>query len=47
MTKLEELMIIVATKNRLDFLKFRQSYIYEYGSYEFKRLLKQAEKELS
>lgn len=46
MTKLEELMIILASRDRLEFLRFRQSYVYEYGSYEFKKLLKSAEREL-
>lgn len=47
MTNLEELMIILSTSDRLEFLKFRQKYITYHGYESFQKLLKQAEKELS
>lgn len=46
MSKLEELMVHLSTQDRLGFLKFRQRYVEEHGHDKFKRLLKQAEKEL-
>ena len=46
MNALEELMICISTQDRLAFLKFRQRYVSQYGSDKFKRLLKQAQKEL-
>jgi hypothetical protein len=46
MNALEELMICISTQDRLAFLKFRQRYVSQYDSDKFKRLLKQAQKEL-
>lgn len=46
MSKLDELITIISIQDRMAFLKFRQDYIEKNGSDRFKRLLKQAEKEL-
>ncbi len=46
MDALEELMVCISTQDRLAFLKFRQQYVAQYDGDRFKRLLKQAEKEL-
>jgi len=46
MSLLNELMIYITTKDRLELLKFRQRVIKQYGHDRFKKLLDQANKEL-
>ena len=39
-------MVYISTQDRLSFIRFRQKYVSEFGHDKFKRLLKQAEKQL-
>ena len=42
-----DLVLILLTKDRLEFLKFRHRFVRIYGQEEFKELLKKANKELA
>jgi hypothetical protein len=47
MTLLEELLLYIHTKDRLELLRFRQRVIKKYGYEKFKELLDQSSKELA